>query len=303
MTNYRKITNEDIKLFIKASYDKPLDRPKQIKEYFLDMTLNIPEGCCYWSNDMKQGVVVHRGTEGTLSDWSNNLTFAFWNSGGYRKTKRFQDARKLQLEAIEKYGANNLTTIGHSQGGLIVELLGNDKDTNTRQIITFNKASRPFSNKTNKNQIDIKTGADIVSALNPITSKFGEHKIINVPKSWNPFSNNALTAHMPDSLDRLNKNGKPINIGSGHKIKSGKVQSVLFNKEVWNLENALMYLLSHGYKFKKLDESENYFRFRQYNPPYLKKLGYDNYKDKKLSDGVILVIAYPNNNQPNLKYA
>ena len=59
-----------------------------------------------------------------------------------------------------KYGQNNISTIGHSQGGLLAELLGK----NSHEIITVNKATSPFSdNSGGKNQHDIRSDCDKVS--------------------------------------------------------------------------------------------------------------------------------------------
>ena len=71
-----------------------------------------------------------------------------------------------------------------------------------------------------------------------------------------------------------------------------KVQSVLFDKKQWIIEDAVIWLMSNGYLLKKIDNARNYFRFRQLNPAYLKKKGYINYHDKKIGKGIILVLVY-----------
>ena len=72
------------------------------------------------------------------------------------------------------------------------------------------------------------------------------------------------------------------------------VQSVLFNKHTTSLKSASDWLKNHGYKVKKVDETPNLLRFRQWSPTTLKKLGYNGYFHKKLNDDVSLVIAYKN---------
>jgi hypothetical protein len=70
------------------------------------------------------------------------------------------------------------------------------------------------------------------------------------------------------------------------------VQSVLFNKHNISLNHAIDWLKNHDYKVKKVDETPNLLRFRQWSPTTLKKLGYNGYFHKKLNDDVSLVIAY-----------
>ena len=54
-------------------------------------------------------------------------------------TPRYKEALQVQQQAEKKYGAKNISTIGHSQGGYQAQLLG----ANTQEIITLNKATRP----------------------------------------------------------------------------------------------------------------------------------------------------------------
>jgi hypothetical protein len=98
-----------------------------------------------------QTVVAHRGTSG-WSDWLNNGIWALGGNDAYKKTARYKEAEKVQRDAEQKYGAKNVTTIGHSQGGLQAELLGK----NVHEIITLNEATRPFTNSTHDNQYDVR---------------------------------------------------------------------------------------------------------------------------------------------------
>ena len=70
-----------------------------------------------------QVVVAHRGTSGVL-DWGNNAMYGLVGDIGYKLTSRYKEALKVQQNAEKKYGAKNITTIGHSQGGLQAQLLG-----------------------------------------------------------------------------------------------------------------------------------------------------------------------------------
>jgi len=73
---------------------------------------------------------------------------------------------------------------------------------------------------------------------------------------------------------------------------SSKVQSVLLNKDKFTIRQAIDWIIEHNYVFKKIDVTDNYYRFRQISPVTLKKEKYVNYINKQISDGIMLVIAY-----------
>jgi hypothetical protein len=84
-------------------------------------------------------VVALRGTEGTAKDWSNNLVYGLGGETAYKQTPRFKRAKERVAELEKKYNPEDITLIGHSQSGLIAELL----PSNARERITLNKATRP----------------------------------------------------------------------------------------------------------------------------------------------------------------
>jgi len=93
-------------------------------------------------------------------------------------TARYREAKKVQDTAERVYGANNITTIGHSQGGYQAQLLG-DK---THEIITSNKATRPqevlYRSSKKKNQYDVRASDDSVNVFrNPFQT--GKEQTIN----------------------------------------------------------------------------------------------------------------------------
>ena len=71
-----------------------------------------------------------------------------------------------------------------------------------------------------------------------------------------------------------------------------KVQSIVFEKDEIGLREAIDWVMSHGDKIKKIDETETQYRFRQLSPAYLKRIGYKEYRPKKLNDIVSLVLVY-----------
>ena len=141
-------------------------------------------------------VVSHRGTVGTAQDWFNNAMYGVFGDRGYELTGRYKKAKKTQEKAEKKYGAENVTTIGHSQGGLLAQKVGGD----SAEIITLNKATRPqdfFQRKRGEKQTDIRTEGDVVSMFkNPFETQ-GKQVTIKTDK-FNP-----LAEHATDVLDRL----------------------------------------------------------------------------------------------------
>jgi hypothetical protein len=72
-----------------------------------------------------------------------------------------------------------------------------------------------------------------------------------------------------------------------------KIASVYLPKKNYTLENAKSFLKHHGYKINKVDDENNYFKFRQLTPQTLRKYGYVDYKTKQLGkSGILLIIAY-----------
>lgn len=161
-----------------ASYDK---KQHQVGDFSQDRSLSTKTSKVY-TNPSGQVVVAHRGTSG-IADWGNNLAYAVGGNKLYKTTSRFKEAQAVQREAAAKYGNQNVTTIGHSQGGLQAELLGK----NSHEIITLNKASRPYTNRPHANQTDIQTQGDLVSAFSN-------------PTDFIQADLNPLAAHSIDTL-------------------------------------------------------------------------------------------------------
>jgi hypothetical protein len=71
-----------------------------------------------------------------------------------------------------------------------------------------------------------------------------------------------------------------------------KVQSIVFEKDKIDLQEAFDWVVSHGDKVKKIDETETQYRFRQLNPDYLKRKGFTQFRTQKLNDVVSLILVY-----------
>jgi hypothetical protein len=186
--NGGKLSVSTFKNLLKSSY-KPQD---EVDGFIQDKNLSSKTSKVYVNPLTNQTVVAHQGTSG-FSDWLNNAVYAVGGQTLYKMTPRYKEAEKVQKEAEKKYGSKNITTIGHSQAGLQAELLGG----NTNEILTLNKATRPFSNTKKENQYDIQSGGDYVSALNPFQPK--NYNEIIIPSQ----TSNPLTEHDITILERL----------------------------------------------------------------------------------------------------
>ena len=85
---------------------------------------------------------------------------------------------------------------------------------------------------------------------------------------------------------------KQIKGGSIMKNKNYVVQTILFKKSMWNDREAVKWLKKHNYRGVEVDEKENTLRYRQYEPEYVKSLGFKKYKTKELNDGIDIVLVY-----------
>ena len=137
--------------------------------------------------------VVHRGTSG-LKDWFTDFQMAL----GYEDGKRFNHSKKIQKKAEEKYGSDNIVTMGHSLGGRLAEKYGK-KSSN---IITFNKAVTPRSilesyiHPLSNKQFDIRTSRDPISAASGLQGR--SNKIIQLKsQTINPLHEHGLKTLNP----------------------------------------------------------------------------------------------------------
>ena len=72
-----------------------------------------------------------------------------------------------------------------------------------------------------------------------------------------------------------------------------KIASIYLSKNNYTLEQAMQFLKKNGYKINKVDDEDNYFKFRQLSPKTLKHYGYIDYRTKQLGkSGILLIIAY-----------
>ena len=133
----------------------------EVEGFTIDKTISSNETRVYVSNTTPHVIVAHTGTY-SVSDWKYNAVYAVGGQSLYKLTPRYTRAKVIQKKAERKYGSKNISTTGHSQAGLLAQLLGE----HTREIITLNKATRPQDilqlSKPSK-QYDVRINGDIVS--------------------------------------------------------------------------------------------------------------------------------------------
>ena len=181
-----KLSINHIKKMLKASYQ---DAPDRIDDFILDKQLSGKYGIVYHNPITGQTVVAHRGTK-EASDWLNNAAYAL---GGYKYTDRYKWGKKMQEEATKKYGASNISTIGHSQGAILAREFGK----NSKEVITLNPAYK--GEKPLKNEYNIRSSRDVVSVGLHGTRR--GHDLLIPAKGYN-----VLDEHMIDILDRVDEN-------------------------------------------------------------------------------------------------
>ena len=212
-----------LKGLLQSGYKHPDEQVKELDGYIRDPTLSGRRHQVYHNPSTGEAVISHRGTEGTAADWLNNAAYA---TGLYKFTNRYKVGKDAQQKAEQKYGSNNLTSIGHSQGAMLAGDLGK----NSNQIIAVDrpaKLSEVLFHKTPKNHQDIRTSKDLVSSMIPF------QKMTNKPITIKTKSLNPIAAHDLSHLDKLHDQ----TIGSGiHKKKK---------RSAW-IEHVLNYSKQHN---------------------------------------------------------
>jgi hypothetical protein len=181
----RGLKSSTLKSLIQSGYDR-----SEVEGW--TKVMDTPEVSAFKHNTTPQVVIVLRGTTGTANDWSNNAVYGIGGEVAYKRTPRYKRAVARVAEIEKKYNPKDITIVGHSQGGLLAEIV----PSNARERISLNKATRPsdfiFGRKKKKNQYDIRSKYDPVSMFNTRQADYtiGE-------KSLNP-----LKQHSANVLDK-----------------------------------------------------------------------------------------------------
>ena len=171
-----------LKSMIKSTYDR-----SEVEGW--NKIMDTPEVTGF-KHPSGQVVVALRGTEGTLVDWQNNAVYGVGGELAYKMTPRYKRAKERVAELERKYNPEDITLIGHSQGGLLAEIV----PSKAREIISLNKATRPqdfLFRRRKKNQYDIRSRFDPVSFFPLQKSNY----------TIDGVSLNPLAQHSPDILE------------------------------------------------------------------------------------------------------
>jgi hypothetical protein len=208
----RGLKSSTLKSLIQSGYDR-----SEVEGW--TKVMDTPEVSAFKHNTTPQVVIVLRGTTGTANDWSNNAVYGIGGEVAYKRTPRYKRAVARVSEIEKKYNPKDITIVGHSQGGLLAEIV----PSNARERISLNKATRPsdfiFGRKKKKNQYDIRSEYDPVSMFNTRQSDYtiGE-------KSLNP-----LNQHSANVLDK-----KPDVVYGDAKFGNSVAKKEIKSKARWN---------------------------------------------------------------------
>ena len=171
-----------LKSMIKSTYDR-----SEVEGW--QKIMDTPEVTGF-KHPSGQVVVALRGTEGTLVDWQNNAVYGVGGELAYKMTPRYKRAKERVAELERKYNPEDITLIGHSQGGLLAEIV----PSKAREIISLNKATRPqdfLFRRRKSNQYDIRSRFDPVSFFPLQKSNY----------TIDGVSLNPLAQHSPEILE------------------------------------------------------------------------------------------------------
>jgi hypothetical protein len=113
----------------------------------------------YYNKKLPHCVVVHRGTEKNDETEPFQCLLKKNAECKYRKTRRYIVSETIQKWAENKWEAKNVTTLGHSQGGLLAALVGQ----NSKEIIKIQPLHRLNYEDTSK-EITIRSMNDFVDS-------------------------------------------------------------------------------------------------------------------------------------------
>lgn len=193
---------DQIKDVIDLSYNNKKDKAPD--GYVIDKELSDGRVKVYKDLNSKQVIVAHRGSSG-WKDWLDNAYYA--TTGNIKSSGTYKTHKKKHEKALDKYGADNVISVGHSRAGKYVEELNKEKPV--KEVLTYNKAVglHDAFQKNPKNQTDIRSSRDAVSFLAPLQRS--ANKVVNISSN----TLNPLKAHGTSALSSL---GNKL-IGKGFK--------------------------------------------------------------------------------------
>jgi hypothetical protein len=199
------ISENQIKEVLDLSYNNKKEGAPD--GYVIDKDLSDGRVKVYKDLNSNQVIVAHRGSSG-WKDWLDNAYYA--TTGNIKDSGTYKTHKKKHDKALDKYGAENVISVGHSRAGKYVEEL--NKDNKVKEVLTYNKAVglHDAFQKNPENQTDIRSSRYLISGLSPFQSS--KNKVVTIPS--NTF--NFLKAHGTSALSSL---GNKL-IGKG--LKGGR---------------------------------------------------------------------------------
>jgi hypothetical protein len=199
------LSKTQLEQMLSATY-KPKSKTGVIDNYVPDPTLSDNNVKVFYNKDKNHTVVAHRGSQSAL-DWMENALYA----AGIKRGVNWSHSKRIQKKAEEKYGTQNLTTIGHSKGALHAQEFGKKGD-----IVTLNKPVNipDLFQKVPDTQLDYVGEGDAVSLLRPLQA--GNKAVVlskglstwqRVKRAVRPVSA-LLNEHKIDTLRRIEKKEK-----------------------------------------------------------------------------------------------
>lgn len=181
-----KLSARDLKGLIDQSYNKD---NADYGDFKVDPQLSDPEVKVFKNEKTGQVVVAHRGSW-TAGDALLDAQYALGKD--ITGSRRYKHSADIQRKAEEKYGAENITTIGHSIGKKLAEV-----GRNTHEVIGVNGATniKDAFRTTPDNEFNVRSSVDIVSGLTAPNSK----NVLTIPAQ----SANLLAEHSSDVLNRI----------------------------------------------------------------------------------------------------
>ena len=233
------LSGHHVDKFVKASYAKK--KHSSVEGYELDRELSTKNNKVY--RDPNGKVVVANAGTSSIADWLNNKNIFF---GNYDKTARYREVEDVQKKAIEKYGLNNITNVGHSQSGEALRLLS--KKGLTQDAIAVNPA---IIGKPTEGLNVIRSSGDWVSAFTPTT---GSDTVIPA-KTFNPLVEHGSEIINQAHVERMFGKPEPVPpTGMGFNIRPFQAQFRVFKRlnPVKDLKEYAEYILEHPHEFQNV---------------------------------------------------
>jgi len=145
-------------------------------------------------NEKEKRIIINFIGTYTLTDWANNYSYVL---GQYKDTKRFKRARDAFIKISNDYQNYKIILVGHSQSAVITNILNQEFPNRIYEVINLNGANLGETER--DNEYNIRSKMDLVSLLHKPTKR----DIIIDNKT-----NNILTEHKPNVLERLEQNRK-----------------------------------------------------------------------------------------------